>query len=100
MDDDTIKRLAGKMLVAEMRLAESNHPRSRRDVAAIDAKAEGIAETIVTALDLPIAPWGLRDAARRFMQAAGPCPSPSSPGAHDDWFARVRGELVVTLKGG
>lgn len=100
MNDDTIKRLAGKVVVAELAFMEANVPRSRRDVAALDAKADGVADTVAAALDLPLTPFGIRDAARRFIQAAGPRPSPSSPGAHDEWFAQVRGELVVTLKGG
>lgn len=99
-DPDLASTLALKLLSVELAFADTCGPKRtvRQDLAA--ERADAVAETVIAVFDLPLTPFGLREAVRTFIRAAGPQPSQTSPDARKVWFGTVRGEIAVTLAGG
>lgn len=108
--DYLVERLARKLVHRELAYQEVNVadytlPASQRrrnrvtDVAAADAAADAVADTVITVFDLPLTPFGLRQAVRTFIEHAGPRP-PLGTSDFAAWNRQVEGEVATTLKGG
>jgi len=91
-DDELIDRLAGKLLIAEVRFADAT-----RDVSALDARADGVAETVAAVFNAATTPWAFRVAARSAITHAGPRPDAWAGPAVADWWAKARAEVIDYL---
>jgi hypothetical protein len=88
-----MERLARKILDAELRFQDGAVPRSRKDVAALDARAEGLADAISAVVDPTITPFGVREVVRAAIKTAGPRPL-ATAGTRREWTETVVGLIA------